>query len=240
MTGAAVDATRRFATRTPSRTRVTVGAVSPASGRVTSHTTGPTITGASRVSPRTSAIAENIAVVTAASAVAAADVHTIATPRAVEATPKIQRAGVMVRFSTADSRSASSGATLPARRDADHTPPSATTSPTPADASSVHTGTSTDRPGGIRRARCSSVVNGSMTATPSPTPAADATVPTRNASAKSVRLTWRGVAPIVRISPNSRWRCATPSANVDATTKIETKADRPAMTDRNVPASARI
>src|SRR5262245_65814583 len=115
MTGAAVDAIRRRAVRAPSRTRITVAVVRPASGRVITQTTGPTMTGASKVRPRTRAIAENIAVVTAASVVATADVHTIAPPSAVAATPKNHRAGVMGRFSTTASRSASRGATFPAR-----------------------------------------------------------------------------------------------------------------------------
>lgn len=43
------------------------------------------------------------------------------------------------------------------------------------------------------------------------------------ASAKTIRRTWRGVAPAVRSRPNSRLRWATAKENVEATTKTETK-----------------
>ena len=44
---------------------------------------------------------------------------------------------------------------------------------------------------------------------PSPTPITDAAVPTINASTRTIRVTWRPVAPNARSSASSRVRCAT-------------------------------
>jgi hypothetical protein len=203
MTGAAVDATRRTATRAPSRTS---SGVVPPRNRVASHTSGPMMSGASIVNPTISAIAENNDVVTAASAVAADAVHTMATPRPIAPMPAIQRPTVMARWSTAASRSASSGRTLAVRRATDQTPASATTSPAPPATASTHGGTTRDSPAAHSPARASGAVNGTVMSRPRPTPVTDASRPTTNASANSIRRTWRGVAPTARSRPTSRRR----------------------------------
>lgn len=153
---------------------------------------------------------------------------------ASSAKPSSRRTGGRTPVSTSASRNASAGPVLPARRDAAHTPASATAGPVQkAACSGQATGRMVNQEGAAPPSTSSCARCGAPQR-PSAHPAAEASVPTTAASVSSSRRSWPGVAPAVRSRPNSRRRSATANANVDATTNTETNAVIPAA----VPSSA--
>ncbi len=127
-------------------------------------------------------------------------------------------------------RMASTGATLAALRDGSHAASTVTPTPTPS-AATTGRGPITSGPSG--RASCAVPSRpGSTAATPSPSrkPAAEATRPSRAASASTEPATWRREAPIARSSAISRVRRVTSIVKVLTMRKEPMNSETPAKT----------
>ena len=173
----------------------------------------------------------------------AATATSVAIPATRQPRPPKSRAGAMRDGSTTASRSASVGRIRPARRAATSTDTTATA--TPARNAMTRAGTEPaasctlnqagDRPrSAIQRASSGAQI------TPSRQPTAEPATPTRAASARTIRATCAGVAPMVRSRARSRRRWATESPNAEAITVMATKPEIAAAMPRKVvrPASS--
>jgi hypothetical protein len=128
------------------------------------------------------------------------------TPIAENTPPDTQRNRVIGRVCTAACRRASSGLTPAARRAAAQLPSRAMTGPAAMPTAIGQRWSRTANDSGSKPASTSTGPRAGATSAPTTEPATDATTPTVAASASTIRLTCRGVAPTARSSPSSRLR----------------------------------
>ena len=209
----------------------------PAAGRATTgpRTTAPTSVSSAPSPARTSASSAIVAVAT------------VAMPRPVSTMPPISRLFEAEVESTADSRSAASGAMREARRAGRKLASSVEPTPTTMAMTTVLVAITT--PSKPRSKPALSMIALSPTASPYPTarPASDAMVPITIASPTTEVSTWRREAPSARSSADSRLRWAMRIENVlwmlnEATTRaITANASRMVLNmPRNSPSMSAI
>ncbi|GIV00261.1 MAG: hypothetical protein KatS3mg014_1876 [Actinomycetota bacterium] len=128
------------------------------------------------------------------------------------------------------SRSASTGATRPARRAGTTDATRVTAVPARSDTTTVRGRTWSPVPGRSTPKASSRTRRPAPMPTPAPTPTAEARRPTIPASSSTDAVTWRRVAPSARSSASSRVRCAVTMEKVLAITNEPTKREIPAKT----------
>ncbi len=228
-TGAATAAVRRTPAAAFSRTSRPVAPDSRAGSRARSPDSGPTTTGASIATAVISSIGRLTYVLRCSRPPGSPASAMPSVTRAVSSRPppNSHRPHVIAPVSTDASRSACVGAVRPARQDAASTPHRATRSPVQNAVWYGQVWSPMVNQAGARPLSTTRAARCGAPHAPSTQPAAEASTPTPRASATTSARSCPGVAPAVRSSPNSRRRCATVKANVEATTNTDTKAVTP-------------